>query len=765
MAIQISEDIIKALLDRGRRAPENPLMEQGAFTWGPGGTKRKAGTRDSKIIDSLLAQGTDSSPIQHPTQGMARVMAAIAGVKRERDLIGAEQQQQTERERMIMQLYGPQGDSQPPVTAPMQPQQPATPFVTQPGSVKPEQPFTPPVQEQQNPFGVAPGSVKPEQSFTQPTAAELPQNVMELTPQDINRLRKLVLTEAVHGLPDDVYNQQVGGIVDTALNRLRSGQWGKDLPSVLNAPYQFSDINGPVSWKSGRKGVDEIPDSWLNTPNGKRVAAALDAHLAARANTPPAIGGHLNYANPYYSDASNLSWINKLDGPKLGAGKAVHWHGTAGNQKPVDANYFLRVAGAQNQPPEAQPVSLNAQLPSDIPVEQMVQEAGIPQQPYQVAALGPTEAPTQMAQQQPVEAAQQFAQAPFSMNDVNAGNALLSQRQPQPIMPRAPAQAPVPQVQQQQAPQQRPQLDPRIIQAITNPWASKEERAIAMKLIEPHITPQQQQFSPLPNGMVLRKDPRSGRVEVVNPYSGQVVTDPQQIPNGLKQTQYGVTPQFAKKDGRLGMYQLGNDGSLKFHELPDNVDLAPGFDKVDAGTHYELRDKKTGQVVDVIKKNVAEVEKQKVVGKSEGETIANLPKFIDQADSFLDSIKGIKEDPGLDMVLGWGSVLPNIPNTDIPRIRGRLEQLKGKQFLQAFESLKGGGQITQIEGEKATNAMSRLKEASKPKDYRDALAELEEIITTARKRAIERASGAPQQQQAPQAAPQPQQKLDPLGIR
>ena len=507
MAIQISEDIIKALLDRGRRAPENPLMEQGAFTWGPGGTKRKAGTRDSKIIDSLLAQGTDSSPIQHPTQGMARVMAAIAGVKRERDLIGAEQQQQTERERMIMQLYGPQGDSQPPVTAPMQPQQPATPFVTQPGSVKPEQPFTPPVQEQQNPFGVAPGSVKPEQSFTQPTAAELPQNVMELTPQDINRLRKLVLTEAVHGLPDDVYNQQVGGIVDTALNRLRSGQWGKDLPSVLNAPYQFSDINGPVSWKSGRKRVDEIPDSWLNTPNGKRVAAALDAHLAARANTPPAIGGHLNYANPYYSDASNLSWINKLDGPKLGAGKAVHWHGTAGNQKPVDANYFLRVAGAQNtgatdrivqalmaSTPRAMNLSSEVQPALGVNTQQPqpgAQEMQEPPQPFQVAALGPTELPNAPSVAPQMQQGEQFAQAPqmqpFSMDDVNRAVPFLNQRPQAATAPQQQQQPPAA-MQQQPSPMAQQAIPPHILKALAHPDAAVRAAATeAYKRLQPQI--------------------------------------------------------------------------------------------------------------------------------------------------------------------------------------------------------------------------------------------------------------------------------------
>ena len=57
----------------------------------------------------------------------------------------------------------------------------------------------------------------------------------------------------------------------------------------------------------------------------------VDEYLLQRANSlPPKVGDHLNYANPKVSDAVNLVWIYKLDGPKLGR----HWHGTTDeNQK------------------------------------------------------------------------------------------------------------------------------------------------------------------------------------------------------------------------------------------------------------------------------------------------------------------------------------------------------------------------------------------------------------------------------------------------
>lgn len=82
----------------------------------------------------------------------------------------------------------------------------------------------------------------------------------------------------------------------------------------------------------------------------------------------------------------------------------------------------------------------------------------------------------------------------------------------------------------------------------------------------------------------------------------------------------------------------------------------------------------------------------------------------------------------------------------------KIQQLQGQAFLQAFESLKGGGQITEIEGQKAENAMARLQRAQSTEAYLEALNELKSIL----QRAVERApQGAlPPTTSAP-AAPAP----------
>lgn len=50
----------------------------------------------------------------------------------------------------------------------------------------------------------------------------------------------------------------------------------------------------------------------------------------------------------------------------------------------------------------------------------------------------------------------------------------------------------------------------------------------------------------------------------------------------------------------------------------------------------------------------------------------------------------------------------------------RLDQIKGGAFLQAFNMLRGGGQITEVEGQKATDAMNRMDMATSEKEFREA---------------------------------------------
>lgn len=94
----------------------------------------------------------------------------------------------------------------------------------------------------------------------------------------------------------------------------------------------------------------------------------------------------------------------------------------------------------------------------------------------------------------------------------------------------------------------------------------------------------------------------------------------------------------------------------------------------------------------------------------------------------VDSINGILNDPALPFATGWLEWTQNIPGTGSKRFGTRVAQLNGQAFLQAFESLKGAGQITEIEGTKATQAIGRLDSAQSAEDYQQALTELRDLL-------------------------------------
>jgi len=107
-------------------------------------------------------------------------------------------------------------------------------------------------------------------------------------------------------------------------------------------------------------------------------------------------------------------------------------------------------------------------------------------------------------------------------------------------------------------------------------------------------------------------------------------------------------------------------------------------------------------------------------------------------------------DPALDKSTGALAWTQAIPGTDQRRFGTRVKQLDGQAFLQAFESLKGGGQITEIEGDKATQAIGRLDSAQSPEDYRQALTDLRDVLSLAAKRPV---GWAQQQSAKPQDMP------------
>lgn len=112
--------------------------------------------------------------------------------------------------------------------------------------------------------------------------------------------------------------------------------------------------------------------------------------------------------------------------------------------------------------------------------------------------------------------------------------------------------------------------------------------------------------------------------------------------------------------------------------------------------------------------------------------------------SLIADIDLLSSSAGLDQILGvkgigtsalealnLGALLP-----EAQEARAILEKIKGGIFLNAFESLKGGGQITELEGIKAEQAEARLKTTQDPEAFREALAELRFYADIAARRSM-----------------------------
>lgn len=131
-------------------------------------------------------------------------------------------------------------------------------------------------------------------------------------------------------------------------------------------------------------------------------------------------------------------------------------------------------------------------------------------------------------------------------------------------------------------------------------------------------------------------------------------------------------------------------------------------------------------------------------GQQQAEAAANLPKVEGQANAMLGVINRLENHRGMKAAIG--SIEGRLPSfasplkmQDIDNFRALREQLLGGAFLQAFESIKGGGHITEVEGIKATNAITALQETQDEKQFGDNLKILKEVIANGVARAKRKA--------------------------
>lgn len=139
-------------------------------------------------------------------------------------------------------------------------------------------------------------------------------------------------------------------------------------------------------------------------------------------------------------------------------------------------------------------------------------------------------------------------------------------------------------------------------------------------------------------------------------------------------------------------------------------------------------------------------------GKKRAETVeqaqVDLPGAIAQTQQTVKLVKDLVNHPGFSGTVGakgpsgmFAAAGYGIPGTDAQDFKVRLDQLKGQAFLQAYQTLKGGGSISNAEDAKATTAMNRMQTSQSEKEFKAAASEFTEVLQAGLARAQQKAAG------------------------
>ena len=227
-------------------------------------------------------------------------------------------------------------------------------------------------------------------------------------------------------------------------------------------------------------------------------------------------------------------------------------------------------------------------------------------------------------------------------------------------------------------------------------------------------------------GEVLKSRTKRAPLQVngrlVDPETYEVLADFSS--GGTNQPKFGLNPQTAvDAQGNPVLVQLSDTGQAAQVQMPEGLSLSSKPIQLDAGTHFVLLDPITRQPIGQIAKDIAGAEQQKVQGKAEGEKISTAASSLRRANETVRQIDELLANPGLNQVVGaLDQYRPSWMMGDSGRdALARLQQLQGGAFLEAFEMLKGGGQITEVEGIKAEQAIARMQRAQGEEEFKRAL--------------------------------------------
>jgi len=163
------------------------------------------------------------------------------------------------------------------------------------------------------------------------------------------------------------------------------------------------------------------------------------------------------------------------------------------------------------------------------------------------------------------------------------------------------------------------------------------------------------------------------------------------------------------------------DKNLYFKEMPDgSVQAFNRTTGAQVGTPISPEEAAESSTRAAVTESTAE---------EQADAVVELPQAALNLQTNIRNINSLRNHPGLSSAVGFRFPKDPIMGTEAASFVALLDQVMGGAFKEAFESLKGGGQITEIEAEKAEQAITRLRDRDQTEEsWLQALTDYENAI-------------------------------------
>ncbi|MBB4407099.1 hypothetical protein [Agrobacterium radiobacter] len=186
--------------------------------------------------------------------------------------------------------------------------------------------------------------------------------------------------------------------------------------------------------------------------------------------------------------------------------------------------------------------------------------------------------------------------------------------------------------------------------------------------------------------------------------NGQWVSPPAGV-GGADDSEYGLAPVYGTDaQGRTVLGQLSKNGTFQQTKLPDGFTPTPGTSTSDLGTTVVTRNSRTGRIIDTQEKDLAGAERDKAVGKSQGDAAATYKSMVSKMpglEGVIGRLEGLADEATYTLAgrgLDWGRSQIGMEPRDAAVARAQYNAMVDNQILPLLKDTFGA-QFTQKEGE------------------------------------------------------------------